>query len=93
VLLQLLGSSYARELARVLGVSVSVAQKALATLERDELIAAQAVGRARVYRLNPRYFARNELGAYLRRLQQAFPDLEFASAQLRRRPRRTGKPL
>ncbi|MEZ5316582.1 MAG: winged helix-turn-helix domain-containing protein [Vicinamibacterales bacterium] len=93
VLLQLLGSSYARELARLLGVSVSVAQKALASLERDDLVAAQAVGRTRVYRLNPRYFARGELEAYLRRLVAAFPDLDAAATRLRRRPRKAGKPL
>jgi DNA-binding transcriptional ArsR family regulator len=92
VLLQLLGSSYARELARLLRISVSVAQKALASLERDDLVAAQAVGRTRVYRLNPRYFARRELDAYFGRLTAAFPDLEAAATSLRRRPRKAGKP-
>ena len=92
VLLQLLGSSYARELARLLGVSVSVVQKALASLERDDLVAAQSVGRTRVYRLNPRSFARRELELYLRRLVEAFPDLD-AAAGFRRRPRKSGKPL
>lgn len=72
---------------------MSVAQKALATLERDDLVVAQAVGRARLYRINPGYFARRELEAYLGRLTPAFPDLENAASTLRRRPRRLGKPL
>jgi DNA-binding transcriptional ArsR family regulator len=93
ILLQLLGSSYARELARLLDVSLSTVQKAVASLDRDDLVAAQPVGRARLYRINPRYFARRELEAYLRRLTPAFPDLETAASSLRRRPRRQGKPL
>jgi DNA-binding transcriptional ArsR family regulator len=93
ILLGLLGSSHARELARLLGTSLSVAQKALASLERDDLIAAQTVGRARLYRINPRYFARRELEAYVRRLMPAFHDLERVASSVRRRPRRVGKPL
>jgi hypothetical protein len=57
------------------------------------LIAAQSVGRARVFRLNPQYFAQRELDAYLARITEAEPDLFDRAARLRRRPRRTGKPL
>jgi DNA-binding transcriptional ArsR family regulator len=88
-----LQSSYPRELARLLGQPLSVVQKALATLERDGLVAAQTVGRLRLYRINPRYFARTELTAYLERLVQTAPDIRARAATLRRRPRRTGKPL
>jgi hypothetical protein len=93
ILLRLLGTSYARELSRLMAQPVSVVQKALVGLERDTLIAAQTVGRTRLFRLNPRYFALPELDAYLRRLAEASPDLADRSASLRRRPRRTGKPL
>lgn len=93
LLLQLLGSSYARELSRVLAQPVSVVQKALISLERDTLIAAQTIGRARLFRLNPRYFALTELEAYVERLAEADRDLSARAATLRRRPRRTGKPL
>jgi DNA-binding transcriptional ArsR family regulator len=93
VLLSLLGSSYARELARLLAQPVSVVQKALFGLERDALIAAQAVGRTRLFRLNPLYFARKELVAYLARLSDADDELLDIAATVRRRPRLTGKPL
>ena len=93
ILLRLLGSSYPRELSRLLGRSVSVIQKALIGLERDTLVAAQTVGRTRTYRLNPRYFALKELQTYLARLNSADPDLFKRAASLRRRPRAAGKPL
>jgi len=93
ILLQLLSTSYPRELARLLHTSVSVVQKALVGLERDGLVAAQTLGGLRLYRINPRYFARTELTAYLTRLADASPDLERAAQSVRRRPRRTGKPL
>ncbi|MBM3496859.1 MAG: winged helix-turn-helix transcriptional regulator [Armatimonadetes bacterium] len=91
--LALLDSSYQRELARLLGVAPSVAQKALSGLERDGLVVGRLVGRTRVYALNPRYFALPELVAFLRRLAEADIDLRDRTAALRRRPRRAGKAL
>jgi DNA-binding transcriptional ArsR family regulator len=89
----LLQQSYARELARVLEIPISVIQKALLSLERDGLVAARSVGRTRVVTLNPRYFARLELLAFLNRLVEPEDGLRKAVAKLRRRPRRTGKRL
>ena len=91
--LSLLAQSYARELARLLDVSLNAVQVALRGLERDGLVAAQSMGRTRLYSLNPRYFARDELLAYLRRLAEPETGLQDRTAELRRRPRRTGKPL
>ena len=91
--LEILGQSYPRELARLLGTPLSVVQKALQSLERDALVAARAVGRTRIYQLDPRYFARNELRSFLTRLLVAEDDLKSLAASLRRRPRRTGKRL
>lgn len=68
-------------------------QKALAALERDGLVAARAMGRTRVYRLNPRYFALRELQRYLDRLVQPETTLRTQAQKIRRRPRLTGKPL
>ncbi len=93
VVLQLLGSSFQRELARLLDCAPSVVQKALAGLERDGLISGRLVGRTRSYALNPRYFARKELEAFLARIAEADTELRDRTAQLRRRPRRAGKPL
>lgn len=91
--LRLLRESHARELARVLDLNLSGVQKALASLERDGLVAARPVGRARLFRIDPRAFARAELERYLDRLLATEPALLERVSELRRRPRRTGKPL
>ena|SRR5215471_11012422 len=91
--LRLLDESYPRELARVLERSLAGVQMALRGLERDGVVAARAVGRSRLFRLNPRYFARDDLARYLLRLTEPEGALRDRVAQLRRRPRRTAKPL
>lgn len=93
VALRLLGSSFPRELARLLGASPSLVLKALASLERDGLVAGRSVGRSRVYTLDPRYFAKDDLERYLLRLSEADIALRERVTQLRRRPRWAGKPL
>lgn len=93
VALSLLSTSYQRELARLLGASASVVQKALSSLERDGLVAGRLMGRTRMYTVNPRFFARHELEALLRRLADADAELQARTAELRRRPRRAGKLL
>jgi len=92
VALSLLGESHARELPPVLGVSLTAVQRALRSLERDGLVAARSVGRTRVYSLDPRYFARKELRAFLATLAGADREMQSIVSGLRRRPRRTGKP-
>ena len=91
--IRLLGSSYGRELSRVLGVPLAPVQRALRGLELEGLVACRAVGRTRLFTLNPSYFAKRELAAYLAKLADADPELQRAVTTLRRRPRRTGKPL
>jgi DNA-binding transcriptional ArsR family regulator len=91
--LRLLDESYARELARLLDAPLSGVQGALRSLERDGLVAGRLVGRTRLFQLDPRYFARDELRRYLLRLTEAENTLRARVAGLRRRPRRGGKPL
>jgi DNA-binding transcriptional ArsR family regulator len=91
--LELLGQSYARELARFLGSSLSVVQKGLGSLERDGLIAGRLVGRTRLFQVNPQYFAAAPLRALIVSLLAAERDLKVRAAGLRRRPRRAGKRL
>jgi predicted transcriptional regulator len=93
VVLRLLGSSFQRELSRLLGTSPSVIQKALSSLERDGLVAGRLAGRTRIYTINPRYFAQKELSAFLGRIADGDSELQTAVMQLRRRPRMAGKPL
>ena len=93
IALQALGESYGRELARLLGMSLSGIQRALQSLEEDGLVAGRLVGRVRLFRVNPRAYARSELERYLERLLDSEADLRARTAALCRRPRRTGKPL
>lgn len=51
------------------------------------------MGRTRVFRINPAYFASDELQRYLLRLTESEDELRERTAALRRRPRRTGKKL
>jgi DNA-binding transcriptional ArsR family regulator len=90
---RLIASSYPRELARLLGLALNSVQGALRSLERDGLVIARPIGRTRVVELNPRYFAATALNAYLDKLIAADRDLQERVSALRRRPRRTGKPL
>jgi DNA-binding transcriptional ArsR family regulator len=91
--LRLMGESYPRELARLLDAPLSGVQKALAALERDGLVAGRTMGRTRLVQLNPRYFAREALGAFLLRLTEPEVELRERVSAVRRRPRRAGKPL
>ena len=91
--LRLLDESYPRELARLLEVPLNGVQTALRGLERDGLVTGRSVGRTRVFTLNPRYFARDELTRFLLRLTEPETGLRSRATQLRRRPRRTGKPV
>jgi len=93
LVLRLLTESYARELSRILEVSLSSVQKALQSLERDGLVAARTAGRTRLFRLNPGHHARAELKLYLERLLEPEAALRARISTLRRRPRRTGKPI
>jgi len=63
----------------MLAVPVSAVSRALAGLEREALVVGRCVGRSRVYTLNPRYFAKQELAAYVLRLADADADLRAAS--------------
>src|SRR5262245_48620247 len=91
--LRLLKESYPRELSRVLGKQLSGVQQALRGLELDGLVVAKVAGKTRLYSINPRYFAHDELQAYLLRLTQPELDLRRRVEAMRRRPRRAGKPL
>jgi DNA-binding transcriptional ArsR family regulator len=93
VALRLLGSSFPRELSRLLPAPVSAVSRALYGLERDALVAGRLAGRTRVFTLNPAYFAKRELEAYLSRLADADLELMAHVESMRRRPRRSGKPL
>lgn len=85
--------THASEIARILGISLSTAQNALDSLEAVGVVSGAVEGRARRVRLNPRYFAHEELSTLLGKLSAHDPELRERVAAIRRRPRRAGKPL
>ena len=90
--LRILEESYPAELARLLQAPPSGVWKALRSLELDGLVAGRNVGRTRVFRINPSYFAYDDLQRYLLRLTETEDNLRGRVNSIRRRPRRTGKP-
>jgi DNA-binding transcriptional ArsR family regulator len=81
--LSLMTETYPRELARELETPLFSIQKALASLERDGLVASRLLGRTRLYALNPRYVASRELREYLERLSGREMDLRRRLAAAR----------
>jgi hypothetical protein len=92
VALRLLERSYARELSRFLRTPLSVVQKAIRSLDRDDLIVGRAAGKTILLRLNPDYFAAAEIRALLTKLSEADNDLRTRAGRLQRKPR-NGKRL
>jgi hypothetical protein len=90
--LELLKESYPRE-SRVAGIRLMSTQRIVNDLERQGVLASRLRGRRRDVRLNPTYFAEQELRALLSRLAAADPILTRSVTSMRRRPRRAGKSL
>lgn len=93
VLIAMLGESHASELARLLGKRLYTVQNALDTLEQAGLVVGIVEGRERRVRLNARFYARDELRALLDKMAVHESELQRRIAEIRRRPRRSGKPL
>jgi DNA-binding transcriptional ArsR family regulator len=88
------GESYAREIARDLGLYLRGVQYHLLKMEQDGILYSHLKGKVRLFGINPRYPFKKELTAFLDK------SLTFVPAEERQRlytprlrPRRTGKPL
>ncbi len=85
---------YAREIARFFKTDLSQVQKQLEKLEVGGVLYSRALGRTRVYGLNPRYAFRVQLEALLDKALLFYPPEERQRLTVTRtRPRRKGKPL
>ena len=93
LVIQMLGETHASEIARVLEVSLSQAQRAIDSLERAGIVVGVEEGRARRVRLNPRYPHLHELTELLGKMAASEIALQRQLAEIRRRPRRAGKAL
>jgi hypothetical protein len=90
--LRLNGQGYAKAMAAKLGCALTPLQAQLKRLERGGLLASRALGRTRLYQLNPAYFYAPELLALLDKALAAMPAEQKARFEARLRPRRAGKP-
>lgn len=96
VLLYLYGrdAGYAREIARYYGSDLDPVRRQLVRLEMGGVLASRPAGRTRLYSLNPRYPLLPQLKALLERSLQFMNESEREQLlNIRRRPRRSGKPL
>ena len=93
LVIHMLSETHASEIARVLGISLSQAQKAIDSLERAGIVVGAEEGRARRVRLSPRLLVLDELMALLDKLARLDQPLQQRLAETRRRPRRGGKTI
>lgn len=89
-------SCYALQLKNQFQSALSPMQQALLRLEKGGILASTLVGKTRVFQFNPRYFFLNELCSFLQRAYETLPQeikKKYYEPAVRKRPRRTGKPL
>jgi DNA-binding transcriptional ArsR family regulator len=88
------GESYAREIARDLGIYVRGAQYHLLKMEQNGILYSKLRGKVRLFGISPRYPFKKELEALLEKTLTFIPEAERQKLYTPRlRPRRTGKPL
>lgn len=91
--IHLLGETHAAELANLLEISLSHAQKTVYSLEKAGIVVVTSFGKTRRIQINPRYPFKADLMALLSKMAESEKWLIERASTLRRRPRRTGKPL
>ena len=85
---------YPRDIARFFATGLSPVQRQLDTLEQGGLLVSRLAGRTRLYTFNPSYPLLDELKALLEKTLAFYPAEERDRLlEVRRRPRRRGKPL
>lgn len=84
---------YASKIARFFNLNPSQIKKQLKSLEDGGVLVGFQVGKARLYKYNPRYYFLDEIKALLIKARNAYPDeLKEKLMFSRTSPRRDGKP-
>ena len=86
----------ASELRRRFGLPIFGIQNALGRLEKQGIVVSFKEGKTRVYHWNPRYVLLKEFKALVSKAYTFLPEPmkeEYYQPLIRKRPRRTGKPL
>ncbi len=92
--LDLYAEGYATSIAKTCGIPLTTVQNSLNRLEAGGILSSTLIGKTRVYEFNPRWPFLSELRSLLRSSYSALSDEERARfLQVRKRPRRKGKPL
>ncbi len=68
------GEGYASKIARFYELKSSQIQKQLEALEEGDVLVGFQIGRARLYKFNPRYYFYPELEALLKKSLDAYPE-------------------
>lgn len=89
----LMDETYIAELTFLTGLSQAAISRFVDQMEQDGVLATRNLGRTRQIRLNNRFSAYRELKALLDVLVARRSDLLESAAQIRKRPRKRGKPL
>jgi len=87
---------YALQLKKQLQFALSSIQQALLRLESGGILVSTLVGKTRVFQFNPRYPFLKELSSFLQTAYESLPEeikKKYYETRIRKRPRRTGKPL
>jgi len=87
---------YALQLKQQFQTQLSTMQHALQRLEAGGILVSTLVGKTRIFQFNPRYPFLKKLCAFLQYAYETLPqDIQdkYYEAPIRKRPRRTGKPL
>jgi predicted ArsR family transcriptional regulator len=86
--------AYATEIAKQFCINQQTVQYQMDKLETLGILKSRTVGRTRLYRINPRYVLRKELGFLLDQAMKYFPEEVLNKYFVQRtRPRTKGKPL
>lgn len=84
---------YSSKIARFFELNSSQIKKQLEALENGGVLVGFQIGKARLYKFNPRYYFLSELQALLIKARDAYPDeLREELMFSRTAPRRDGKP-
>ena len=85
---------YTREIARFYSADPDSIQKQLVKFELGGVLVSKSEGKTRLYRFNPRYSFLKDLRGLLNKALSFYPpDEQERLLVVRRRPRRSGKPL
>jgi len=87
---------YAQELANNFATAIYGFQRTLKKLEKANVLINYTEGRTRVYQFNPRYPFLKELKQFIEKAYTTLPDTikdQYYEPKIRKRPRRTGKPI